>query len=68
MSQILQTMTRKDGKAKGQANRLHDGKKNNLTISDIFNYIVLNKPIKNKITDGKSKNQVRDVLTRQAKI
>ena len=59
MSQILQTMTRKDGKAKGQANRLHDGKKNNLTISDIFNYVVL---------DGKSKNQVRDVLTRQAKI
>lgn len=56
MSQILQTMTRKDGKAKGQANRLHDGKKNNLTISDIFNYVILNKPIKNKITDGKSKN------------
>lgn len=68
MSQILQTMTRKDGKAKGQANRLHDGKRNNLTIADIFNYVVLNKPIKNKITDGKSKNQVRDVLTRQAKI
>lgn len=68
MSQILQTMTRKDGKSKGQANRLHDGKKNNLTISDIFNYVVLNKPIKNKITDGKSKNQTSNVLTRQAKI
>lgn len=68
MSQILQTMTRKDGKAKGQANRLHDGKKNNLTISDIFNYVVLNKPIKNKITDGKSKNQTSNVLTRQTKI
>ena len=68
MSQILQTMTRKDGKAKGLATRLHDGKKNNLTIADIFNYVVLNKPIKNKITDGKSKNQVRDVLTRQTKV
>lgn len=68
MSQILQLRTRKDGKSKGVANRLHDGKKNNLTIGDVFNYVVLNKPIKNKITDGKSKNKVRDVLTRQAKV
>ena len=68
MSQILQLRTRKDNKSKGVANRLHDGKKNNLTISDVFNYVVLNKPINNKITDGKSKNKVRDVLTRQAKV
>lgn len=63
MSQILQTRTRKDGKATGVANKLHDGNKNNLSIIDIFRNIFFNEPIKNKITNGKSKSKISDYLT-----
>ena len=51
-------MTRKDGKAKGVANRLHDGNRNPLTIVDVFTSVITNKPVKNKVyKDGKSKNK-----------
>ena len=64
MSQILQTRTRKDGKATGVANKLHDGSKNNLTIADIFRNVFFNEPIKNKVTkSGKSKSKISDYLT-----
>lgn len=63
MSQVLQKMTRKDGKAKGQATRLHDGAKNNLTIVDVFRNVFFDEPIKNKVTYGKSKNKISDYLT-----
>ena len=64
MSQQLKTMTRKDGKAKGIANRIHNGT-NNLTIADIFRYVLFNRPIKNKVTYyGESKNKNRQQSTR----
>lgn len=63
MSQVLQKMTRKDGKAKGLGTRLHDGAKNNLTIADIFRNVLFNEPIKNKVTYGKSKSKLSDYLT-----
>lgn len=63
MSQRLKTMTRKDGKAKGVATRLPDGYKNNLTIADIFKNVFFNEPIKNKVTNGKSKSKISDYLT-----
>ena len=56
-------MTRKDGKAKGLANRLNDGTRNHLTIADVFNNVVRRKPIKNKVyKDGKSKNKNRSTI------
>lgn len=48
MSQQLKTMTRKDGKDKGYANTIHNGT-NNLTIADIFRYVLFNKPIKTRL-------------------
>lgn len=63
MSQILQTRTKKNNSASGEANKLHDGKKNNLSIIDIFRNIFFGEPIKNKVTNGKSKNQIRDYFT-----
>lgn len=63
MSQILQKQTRKDGKAQGLATRLHDGNKNNLSIIDIFRNIFFGEPIKNKVTNGKSKSKISDYLT-----
>lgn len=63
MSQRLKEMTRKDGKAKGLANRLNDGTRNHLTIADVFNNVVRRKPIKNKVyKDGKSKNKNRSTI------
>ena len=51
-------MTRKDGKARGLATRLNNGTKNHLTIADVFKSVVLNKPVKNKVSkNGKSKNK-----------
>ena len=59
MSQQLKTMTRKDGKAKGKAVGILNGT-NNLTLADIFRYVLFNKPIKNKVTYyGESKNKNR---------
>ena len=56
-------MTRKDGKAKGLANRLNNGTRNHLTIADVFNNVVRRKPIKNKVyKDGKSKNKNRSTI------
>ena len=64
MSQLLQKMTRKDGKAKGVANRLHDGNRNHLTIVDVFKSVITNKPVKNKVyKDGKSKNKNKSTIT-----
>lgn len=63
MSQRLKEMTRKDGKAKGLANRLNDGTRNHLTIADVFNNVVRRKPIKNKVyKDGKSKNKNKSTI------
>lgn len=63
MSQRLKEMTRKDGKAKGLANRLNNGTRNHLTIADVFNNVVRRKPIKNKVyKDGKSKNKNRSTI------
>lgn len=63
MSQRLKEMTRKDGKAKGLANRLNDGTRNHLTIADVFNNVVRRKPIKNKVyKDGESKNKNRSTI------
>ena len=63
MSQLLQKMTRKDGKAKGVANRLHDGNRTHLTIVDIFKSVITNKPVKNKVyKDGKSKNKNKSTI------
>lgn len=63
MSQVLQKMTRKDGKAQGVANRLHDGYRNNLTIADIFRNVIFGEPINNKITNEKPINNFNDSST-----
>ena len=63
MSQILQKQTKKDSKAQGLATKLHNGKTNNLSIVDVFRNIFFNEPIKNKITNGKSKSKISDYLT-----
>lgn len=64
MSQRLKEMTRKDGKAKGLANRLNNGTRNHLTIADVFKNVILNKPIKNKVyKNGKGKNKISDYIT-----
>ena len=65
MSQRLKTMTRTDGNATGIATRLNNGSRNNLSIIDIFRNIFFGKPIENKVTDGESKNKIRDYFTRQ---
>lgn len=64
MSQRLKEMTRKDGKAKGLANRLNDGTRNHLTIADVFKSVIFNKPVKNKVyKSGKSKNKNKSSIT-----
>ena len=63
MSQILQKRTKKDNSTVGVANKLHDGDKNNLSVIDVFRNIFFGEPIKNKVTNGKSKSKISDYLT-----
>ena len=63
MSQILQKRTKKDNSAIGIANKLHDNNRNTISIIDIFRNIFFGEPIKNKVTNGKSKSKISDYLT-----